>query len=360
MVGALETSTVARPRLSYSRDELLADDDFARPHVEAGWRLHGGFDESGRYVSPRMRYRGPAVAAWTEALRARGGDLLDADASLLGGIRYPNPAQTKLLLMEGLGQGFWNTLTITGRIEARGRVLADLTFPDFQSVIVEDIGEMALGHLHRGLLVAHGLDEGGEPDRGLGGHDAMWFALRDLAFGEVGYPEPVVPENIARPQDQKPAPPPIASAHAQVLDFLLNLLLIEFRAERVFSLSESLLRDPDLFTERRREALHAAELVDRIRQDERIHVESLRLYLGEVRHLTFRTVGPGREGGTISGAEIVDEQWRRLVEWATVIQPPLVAEQQRTLLRARIAAHPEARRVQRAFDALEESDYDGR
>lgn len=359
MVTAL-ASTSRSPRLRYTREELLADDEFARPHVEAGWRLHGGFDAAGRYVSPRMRHRAAAVEAWTEALRARGGDLLDADASLLGGIRCPNPAQTKLLLMEGLGQGFWNTLTITGRIEARGRVLAELPFPDFQSVIVEDIGEMALGHLHRGLLVAHGLDEGGEPDRGIGGHDAMWFALRDLAFGDVGHPEPAVPDNIARPQHQKPAAPPIATGHAQVLDFLLNLLLIEFRAERVFSQSECLLRDPELFSDRRREAEHAAELVDRIRQDERIHVDSLRLYLGEIRSLHFRTVGPGREGGTISGAEIIDEQWPRLIEWATVIQPPLVAEQQRALIRQRIATHPEAARVQRAFDALEEQDYDGR
>ncbi len=359
MVVAFE-GTARQRRLRYTREELLADDDFARPHVEAGWRLHGGFDAAGRYVSPRMLHRAPAVEAWTDALRSRGGDLLDADASLLGGIRCPNPAQTKLLLMEGLGQGFWNTLTITGRIEARGRVLAELPFPDFQSVVVEDIGDMALGHLHRGLLAAHGLDEGGEPDRGIGGHDAMWFALRDLAFGDVGHPEPVVPENIARPQAQKPAAPPIASGHAQVLDFLLNLLLIEFRAERVFRVSESLLRDPDLFTDRRSEADHAAELVDRIRQDERIHVESLRLALGEVRSLTFRTVGHGHEGATIGGAEIIDEQWQRLIEWATVIQPPLVADQQRALIRQRIATHPEAARVQRAFDALEEDDYDGR
>jgi len=231
-----------------------------------------------------------------------------------------------------------------------------MAFPDFQDVVLEDVSETCLGHLNRGLLLAHGLDEGGEPARGIGGHDAMWFALRDLAFGEVAYPEPVIPENIARPDDLKPPPPPISPAHARLLDFLMNLLLIELRAERGFALTQTLLRDPGLFVERREQAAHAAEIVDRIRQDEAIHVASLRLCLGEIRMSTFRTT----DGGTIPGAEIVDEQWRRLVEWATVLQPPLAAEQQRTLVRARIAAHPDAARVQRAFDALEEDGYDGR
>jgi hypothetical protein len=34
-------------------------------------------------------------------------------------------------------------------------------------------------------------------------HDAMWFALRDLAFGDTEFPEPMVPENIARPEEEQ-------------------------------------------------------------------------------------------------------------------------------------------------------------
>jgi hypothetical protein len=249
----------------------------------------------------------------------------------------------------------WNNLTITGHIEARGRILADMTFPDFQRVVDGDIGEMAIGHLHTGLLKAHGLDEGGEPARGIGGHDAMWFALRDLAFGEVDHPEPVVPDNIARPEEELEKDPPIDAGHARLVYFLLNLLLIEFRAERIFSSTETLLRDPELFRDRRAEALHAAEIVGRIRQDEAIHVESLRLYLGEIRHLRFFTP----KGGTIEGRRIVDDMWRAISHWATDEQPCLAAEQQRTLLRERIARHPDASRVQRAFDALEERGYPG-
>jgi hypothetical protein len=65
-----------------------------------------------------------AIEAWTAALRERGGDLFDADASLLGGPRMPNAAQQRLLLREGIGAPFWNSLTVTGKIEGRGRILA--------------------------------------------------------------------------------------------------------------------------------------------------------------------------------------------------------------------------------------------
>lgn len=340
-------------RLAYTEAELLSEDDYASPHVVAGRRLHGGFDSGGRYVSPRMKVRGPAVEAWTTALRARGGEILAADASLLAGLRYPNVAQTRLLLREGLGRSFWNTLTITGHIEARGRILADMSFPDFQQVVIEDVGEMAIGHLHKGMLRAHGLDEGGEPDRGIGGHDEMWFALRDLAFGPVDHPEPMVPANIARPDSDQRELPPVEPRYARLIEFLLNLLLIEFRAERNFALTETLLRDPELFGGRRAEAEQAAEIVGRIRQDEEIHVASLRLYLGEIRHLTFRAL----DGGSIPGTAIVDDFWKAITHWATVEQPPLVAEQQREICRERIATHPEAARVQREFDALEERAY---
>jgi hypothetical protein len=343
------------PRLIYSESDLLAEDAYATQHVEAGVRLHGGFDADGRYVSPRMLHRAPAIRAWTTRLSESGGELMQADSSLLAGVRYPSPPQLKLLLTEGLGQTLWNSLTITGHIEARGRILADMTFPDFQNVIDGDISQMGLGHLHTGLLKAHGLDEGGEPDRGIGGHDQMWFALRDIAFGEADYPEPSVPDNIARPEEDMEKDPPIDAGYARLVYFLLNLLLIEFRAERIFTSSEALLRDPELFVERREQAEHAAEIVGRIRQDEVIHIDSLRLYLGEVRNLRFFATN----GGTVPGSEVVDDMWRAISHWATDEQPRIAAEQQRTMMQERIALHPEAARVQTAFDALEERSYDG-
>jgi len=339
-------------QLVYTAEELLRSHEYSAPHRAAGQRLHGGFDAEGRYVPPRSLVRARAIAAWTQALRERGGDLLAADSSLLAGIRYPSEAQQKLLLLRGLGQTFWNTLTITGRIEGRGRLLADMRFPDFQAAVVEDISQMALGHLHSGLLYAHGIDEGGEPERGIGGHDVMWYALRDLAFGETAFPEPVVPESIGRPDAAGGEFREIPQRFEQVISLLLNLLLIEFRAERGFSLAEKMLRDPDLFLERRAQAEEAAEIVGRIRRDEEIHVSSLRLYLGELRSLTLRT----ESGGSVPGHEVVDPFWDRIVHWATVEQPKLAAEQQRRLLTERILRHPDGDEILIEFDALEERD----
>jgi hypothetical protein len=332
--------------LRYTRDQLMADHDYAEPHLVAGRRMHGGFLADGTYVPPRTKVRQPAVEAWTEALRGRGGDLFDADASLLDGVRLPNIEQQRVLLRNGLGESFWNTLTIIGKIEAKGRLLADITFPDLQDVIVEDISEMAIGHLNEGLLVAHGLDEGGLPDQGIGGHDEMWFVARDLAFGEGAYPDVEPADNIARPDDERRIPELRADIEGLV-SFLANLLLIEFRAELGFSETQAVLRTPELWGDRADQADEAAEIIGRIRTDEEIHVSSLRLYLGEIRSCTFRTV----DGGTISGAEVIDRFWDDLVKWAVVDKPALEADQQRQVLEERIQKHPEADRVLAEFDA---------
>jgi hypothetical protein len=338
-------------KLVYSQEELMRSHDYAQPHVEAGHRLHGGFDEGGNYVPPRCLVRSPAIAAWTNALRLRGGDWLKADSSLLAGIRYPSPAQNKLLLQEGLDLTFWNILTITGKIEARGRVLADLTFPAFQELVVEDISGMGIGHLNKGLLVAHGIDEGGEPEKGIGGHDTMWFALRDLAFGETDFPDPEVADNIGRPEEDATRVSQIPLNFERTIYFLLNLLLIEFRAERGFAMTESILRDPDLFVDRRAEAEHAAVIVDRIRMDEEIHVASLRLYLGELCSVDFKSV----DGGTIPGSQVVEALWSEIVQWAVFEQPQLVAEQQKKMLTERILSHRDGAEIIERFNALEEA-----
>ena len=110
-------------RLVYSREEILANHAFAKPHVEAGYRLHGGFDADGTYISPRTLNRWPAIRAWSEALKARGHELVDASQALnCCAARFPTVAQQSLLLDAGLGQTLWNSLSITGVIEARGRM----------------------------------------------------------------------------------------------------------------------------------------------------------------------------------------------------------------------------------------------
>jgi hypothetical protein len=335
-------------KLIFSEEELYAEAPVETPHLANGVRMHGGFDGEGRYVPPRSGGRREAMSAWTKALKDRGGELFDADASLLTGARMPNVAQQTLLLEHGIGRPFWNGLTVTGKIEARGRILAEMTFPDLQQVIVEDISSMALGHLNRGLLVMHGIDEGGEPEKGIGGHDVMWFVARDLALGEDAYPDVEPPETISRPEAGERLMPELPPEYEGMLSFLMNLLLIEFRAEIGFAATQEVLRNEGLFLDRRAEAEEAAEIVGRIREDELIHVESLRLYLGELRELTLRTV----DGGTIRGAELIDRFWDGLVRWATVDQPAIAARNAYETLKPIILEHPDGERILAAFDAI--------
>lgn len=331
--------------LVYTEDELMLDHPGLAPHVVAGRRMHGGFRDDGMYQPPRALVREAALGAWQAALIERGGAPLDADASLLGGIRLPTVEQSRVLLRHGLGETFWNSLTITGKIEARGRLLAEIAFPDLQPHVVDDISEMAIGHLGKGLLKAHGFDEGGVP--GIGAHDQMWFAARDLAFGEGAYPDVEPPANIARPEAGTRFMPELPPEIEGLLSLLMNLLVIEFRAEIGFQATQDILRTPDLFADRRAQAEEAAEIVERIRADELIHVSSLRLYLGECAEVTFRTV----DGGTVPGRDLIDRFWSGLVRWATVDQPRLVAEQQRELLHERVMAHPDGAAIWQEFEA---------
>ena len=174
----------------------------------------------------------------------------------------------------------------------------------------------------------------------------MWFVARDLAFGPDAYEDVDPPESIARPDDERRIPE-LRPDTEGLVSFLANLLLIEFRAELGFSETQAVLRTPDLWGDRTEPAAEAAEIIGRIRTDEEIHVESLRLYLGEIRSCTFRTV----DGGTIGGAEVIDRFWNDLVRWAVVDKPGLEADQQRTMLEERIRAHVEADRVLAEFDS---------
>ena len=334
-------------QLTYSEADLMQDHPDLQPHVILGRRVHGGFDASGTYRPPRAFVREPALDAWAQALVERGGEVFPADSSLLAGVRVVGVDQQRVLLRNGLGRWFWDQLTVTGKIEARGRLLADVEFPDLQPVVVEDISEMAIGHLGRGLLVAHGIDEGGQPDLGIGGHDVMWFLARDLAFGEEAYPDAEPPENIGRPDAGTRYMPELPQGIEGLISLLANLLIIEFRAELGFAEAQAILRSPDVFVDRRAEAELAAEIIERIRTDELIHVRSLCVYLGELRSVTFRT----DDGGTVSGRELIDRFWDGMVRWATVEQPALNAERVRAEVEAYIDTHPDATRVRAEFDA---------
>lgn len=335
-------------KVIYSRDELMAEHSYAKPQVEAGYRLHGGFDAKGEYVSPRTLHRWPAVEAWQQQLKARSFPLIDATVQLLKRGSYPGIDQQKLLLSNGLGETLWNSLTITGVIEAKGRALCDVQAPDFQSIIVEDIAGTCTGHLNKGLLYAHGLDEGGDKEHGQGGHDDMWFAVRDALFGKDAYPLPEVPESISRPESGRRMPQ-IDPVYEQWILLLMNVLMIEVRAESFFSFCTTVMRSPDTFRDRRPAAMHAAELVDRIRTDEAIHVAYLQTFVSEMRSFTLK----GVNGERISGASLIDPVWNGMIEWHSVTQADLSRAQSREAIEKRILKVTNGRSLLASFDALE-------
>ncbi|MGB0922175.1 MAG: hypothetical protein ACPG1C_12770 [Alphaproteobacteria bacterium] len=337
-------------RLVYTKEEILSDHPGLKPHIEAGYTLHGGIDAAGNYVSPRMLHRAPAVDAWVEALAARGWDLIDASGDLLKRENYPNQAQAAFLLQNGEEKTLWNSLTTTGIIEARGQALADFPPPDFQEIIVEDISDTATGHLAKGLLIAHGWDEGGEPGSGHGAHDAMWFAARDALFGKEAYPLVEPPESIGKP-DLGREMPDLPEMHEALLRLLMDVLMIEVRAEAFFNHCCNLMRNPALFTDRRTEADLAANLVDRIRQDEDIHVGYLQVVLSELRSFTFKL----KDSSTKPGHEILDPVWDRMVAWhsTTVFDERRV--QTREDILARVRALPGGEELANQFDALDKA-----
>jgi hypothetical protein len=334
-------------QITYSEPDLLAEHPYARPQIEAGYRLHGGFDAADVYISPRTLRRWPAVKAWQAALERRGWPLVDASTSLLRRGNYPNFAQQRLLLDLGLGETLWNALTVTGAVEARGRFLADVTVPDFQSIIVEDIAGTTTGHLGKGLMKAHGLDEGGSPDQGEGGHDVMWYAARDLLFGHDAYPLPEIPPSLARPEQGR-LMPQVSPPHEHIILLLMNVLMIEIRAEAFFSFCIRLMQAPDAFADRRDAALHAAELVERIRQDEVIHVAYLQTAVSELRSFTFRGAG----GGRVPGKALIDPIWDGMVHWHSVTTLEHAQAQKREAIRAQLLALPGGGKQLAAFDAL--------
>ncbi len=157
-------------QLEYTRDEILATDRIDEPLVLAGVRCHGGYLD-GRYVNPRTRFRKPAIEAWRQHhTETFGTDILHAPLDTWPG-SYPNVAQTKFLLREGIREPVIANLTRIGTVEGFGAMLGMMAVPDMQRFFVEDIRGTALDHLEKGLLEAHGRDEGGWAEEA--GHQHM-------------------------------------------------------------------------------------------------------------------------------------------------------------------------------------------
>ena len=334
-------------QLRYSTEEILADHPYARPNMFGERQLHGGYDADGVYRSPRTLKRWPAIQAWQANFAKAGGELIDASTRIMRAPHYPNLAQMKLLLANGVTLPLWNNLTTTGIIEGRGRMLATIQAPDFQPLVEEDISEMATAHLNRGLFVAHGLDEGGDGSDKIGAHDRMWYLARDLVLGENAHPIPEIPERGGRPGGDTREMPQIPAPHEALIKQLMNVLLIEIRAERGFEFNVNLMRDPAAFADRRADADRAADIVDQIRQDEASHVAYLQMFISELRALHFKTAD-----GAVEGKTFIDPVWAKIVAYGSEEVPEMQRKTARELIERCVKEKPNGAALMAEFDRL--------
>jgi hypothetical protein len=331
--------------LVWSREALLESGPYAEPLVANGVRCHGGFDEGGRYRSPRTLHRGPAIAAWQARLAAEGADLIDLDRRLMPP-QYPNVAQAKLLLGSGVRDPIVRALTIISIVEGFGAIIRDVAVPDLRRLLLEPVDGTALAHLGEGLFEAHARDESGWREEG--GHKQMWEAARDLAFEKPRIPGDVLLRMMGRGgRGERGARllPELDETLERMIGMMARVLVVEIFAEGTFQWGIELLSDPEVSTQPER----AGALVAYVRADESPHVEYLRTALSELRARTLRTV----QGGTLPGRVAVDRVLHAILRNLTRSRP----EEQRADVRAnlavdmKVAADPAG--LQEAFDALE-------
>ncbi len=313
-------------QVEFEGDELLESHPIAEPLIAGGVRCHGGFDDSGSYVSPRTAKRGPAICAW-QAKHARefGTELLDAPLDAWPG-HYPNVAQARFLLQQDIVRPMITTLTRIGTVEGFGAGIRRAAVQNIQRFFAEDIRGTATAHLDKGLYEAHARDEAGFEDEA--GHRQMWFAARDIAFEQ-----PDVESQVAQMLELMGLPatfgsgPPSLERLAEMrrramqtrqldddIDFelesqiarMIRLVFIELAAFRSFSWAEAVLADPELVAGDG----EAARLVSYIRADETPHVEYLKTCLTEIRDRTVI----GQSGRKYPGRDVVLPLWNRALE----------------------------------------------
>jgi len=330
--------------LVYSTEELLTSMPYDEPLIANGVRCHGGF-VNGRYQSPRVARRGPAIAAWQAQLAARGVPLIEIRPELLPP-HYPSAPQAVLLLREGVREPLVRTLTTIAIVEGFGAMIRDQRVPDLRRCVREALDETACGHLAGGLFEAHARDEAGH--RSEGGHKQMWEVARDLALDNPAVPPDVLMRLMTgrRSGARTRLFPTLDEGFEELLAVMINVLVIEVFAADTFRWAERVLGDPEVSSKPR----EAAAMVGYIRSDEAPHVEYLRTALSELRACTLL----GIEGAELSGAEVVDALLGRALHVFTTQRPRLQREETRADIAAAVSGHRDAAGLQRRFDALEE------
>lgn len=303
-------------QLDYSAQEILADPAIAEPLFAGGVRCHGGYDEDGRYVSPRTRFRRLAIEAWQQHHQETfGTELLNMPLDAWPE-HYPNVPQAKYLLREGVRLPLITTLTRVGTVEGFGAMIRHSAVSDIQRFFDEDVRGTAMAHLDGGLLEAHARDEAGYEEEA--GHKQMWYATRDIAFERPLSPEqeqeiierttlggPAAAPSNAPPEPEMALLADIDPDLLALAQRMIRILLIEISAFHTFAWAEDVLSDVDLVAGEG----DAARIVSYIRQDETPHVEYLRTGLTEMRDRTWI----GNSGKKYPGTDVVGRLWDRAV-----------------------------------------------
>ncbi len=280
-------------QVRFSEDELLADGPIAEPLFAGGVRCHGGFDEDGAYVSPRTRFRVPAITAWGEQNNATfASELIDVPLEWWER-SFPSAEQARFLIRAGVPEPLMATLTRIGTVEGYGANIRLLKPKDLQRHFVEDVGGTAIDHLGGGLFEAHGRDEAGWDEEA--GHRDMWFAARDVAFdrscGDLDIEAMLARMGFGpgRPGagDARLLPADVPAELEMMVSLMVRVLFIEISAFHTFAWAEDWMSDTDLVAGDG----EAARLVSYIRADETPHVGYLRTALSEMRDRTW--VGEG-------------------------------------------------------------------
>lgn len=298
-------------QVEFTEEELLADLEVAEPLIAGGVRCHGGFDEDGGYVSPRTRFRLPAISAWGEQNSTRfSSELIDVPLEWWER-SFPNAEQARFLIRAGVPEPLMATLTRIGTVEGYGANIRLLQPKNLQRHFVEDIDGTAVDHLGRGLFEAHGRDEAGWDEEA--GHKDMWFAARDIAFERSGQ-ELDIEAMLAR-MGFGPGRPGAAAVRLLpddipheleiMVSLMVRVLFIEISAFHTFAWAEEWMSDADLVAGDG----EAARLVGFIRADESPHVGYLRTALTEMRDRTWR----GEGGRLHPGTDMVGRIWDPLL-----------------------------------------------
>ncbi len=342
----------------WTEAELLATEPGLEPLVVAGRRCHGGYDGSGRYRSPRTRFRTPAIEAWQRRHHETfATDLLRAPLSTWPG-PYPNVAQSRYLVEEGVREPTITTLTRIGTVEGFGAMIRLVCVPDRQRFFEESIAGTGIEHLDRGLFEAHARDEAGWDEEA--GHEHMWFAVRDAAFEDPvdddqtasmlermgigsGGAEPDL-EAIGRRLAERRMFTDLDAGLETMIDRMIDVLLIEISAHHIFAWAEELLSVPGLVAGEG----DPARLVSYIRQDEAPHVGYLETVLTEMRDRTF-VAGSGRR---IPGTEVVGALWDRGLAESLGPKRAQTVRLSRGEVEHALARHPRGADILERFDEL--------